>query len=194
MGNSSETDTVDLDMRINDIKNKIFDFANFKSAFTKDGIFKIWGCQSHPPYNFLIKKVMQNPKYKKDGTTKDTDEFTINDIAIPGNEILSKYIQLKDYTALPGGKIKVTFSQVKSILAYSYCSNFAALLAYHVDIKVQSALPATYASFGFPELFRISDDTKMNVPIFEKYMGVTIGELNYGIFDKTTFEKLLKII
>ena len=57
----------DKDLRMADIKNKIFDFSNFKKAFVTGGIFKIWGCQSHPPYNYLIKRVMQNPKYKKDG-------------------------------------------------------------------------------------------------------------------------------
>ena len=31
----------------------------------------------------------------------------------------------------------------------------------------------------------------MNVPFFEKYLGITIGELNYGIYDKSTVGKLL---
>jgi len=191
LANSSQTDATDLDMRINDIKNRTFDFANFKSAFTPTGVFKIWGCQSHPPFNYLIKRVMQNPKYKKDGSTKDSDEFLVNDIAIPGNEILSRYIDTKYYSKLPNGQLKFTFSQVKKIFSESYCANYAAWLAYSVDIKVQYSLPATYASFGSPEVFRISDDTKMNVPFFEKYLGITIGELNYGIYDKSTVGKLL---
>lgn len=191
LGNSSESDPVDLDMRISDIKNKIFDFTNFKKAFANNGIVKIWGCQSHPPFNFLIKRIMQNAKYKKDGTTPDTAEFIVNDIAIPGNDILSKYIETKNFTDMKNGTIKLTMAQVKKIFSTSYNGNYASWLAYNVDIKVQYSLPATYASFGSPELFRISDDTKMNVPFFDKYLGITIGELNYGIYDKATVTKLL---
>ncbi|OUL60339.1 hypothetical protein [Flavobacterium sp. AJR] len=191
LGNSSQSDAIDLDMRISDIKNKIFDFANFKKAFTNDGMVKIWGCQSHPPFNYLIKKIMQNPKYKKDGTTADTQEFIVNDIAVPNHEVLSKYIEAKNYTKLSNGTIKLTLSQVKKIFSTSYCTNYAAWLAYSVDVKVQYSLPATYASFGSPELFRISDDTKMNVPFFEKYLGISIGELDYGIYDKPTITKFL---
>ena len=192
LGNSSETDAIDLDMRINDIKSKTFDYVNFKNAFNTTGIFKIWGCQSHPPFNYLVKKIMQNPKYKNDGTTKDTEEFIVNDIAVPNHEILSKYIDATYYTSLPNGKIKMTLLQIKKIFGNSYCANYAAWLAYSVDVKVQYSLPATYASFGSPEVFRISDDTKMNVPFFEKYLGISLGELNYGIYDTITIGKLLK--
>lgn len=191
LGNTSENDPTDLDMRISDIKNKIFDYNKFKNAFTNNGIVKIWGCQSHPPFNYLIKKIMQSSKYKKDGTTLDTEEFIINDIAVPNHEVLSKYIDVKYYSKLKNGTIKITLSQVKKIFASSYCSSYAAWLAYSVDIKVQYSLPATYASFGSPELFRISDDTKMNVPFFDKYLGISLGELNYGIYDKITIGKLL---
>lgn len=172
-------------------ENTTFDFTNFKSAFIPTGIVKIWGCQSHPPYNYLIKRIMQNPKYKKDGSTKDTDEFLVNDIAVPNHEILSKYIDAKYYIKLPNSQLKFTFLQVKQIFSESYCANYAAWLAYMVDVKVQYSLPATYASFGSPEVFRVSDDTKMNVPFFEKYLGIAIGELNYGIYDKATVGKLL---
>lgn len=198
LGNSSETDTIDLDMRISDVKNKIFDYTNFKNAFSNVGVIKIWGCQSHPPFNYLIKKVMQNSMYKKDGTTKDTDEFILtDDVKIPnGNggfyEGVSKYIEAGDFTQLPKGKIMVTLLQTKRIFAKNYRRNFAAWLAHETDIKIQYSLPATYASFGNPEVFRISDDTKMNVPFFETYLGVTIGELDYGIYDKLTVAKLLK--
>ena len=41
LANSSEKDVIDLDMRINDIRNKIFDYSNFKKAFINDGLFKI---------------------------------------------------------------------------------------------------------------------------------------------------------
>jgi hypothetical protein len=193
LGNSSEKDVNDLDMRINDVKNKIFDYTNFKNAFSNTGIFKIWGCQSHPPFNYLIKRVMQNSKYKMDGTTLDTDEFIINDIAIPGHEILSKYIDIADFKLLSNGKIMVTLLQTKRIFAKNYRRNFAAWIAHQIDIKVQYSLPATYASFGSPEVFRISDDTKMNVPFFETYLGITIGESNYGVYDKSTVDKLLKL-
>ncbi len=199
LANSSENDAIDLDMRINDIKNKIFDYTNFKNAFSTNGIFKIWGCQSHPPFNYLIKRVMQNSKYKKDGTTKDTDEFImIDDTKIPDvnggfYQGVSKYIDTGDFSQLTNGKIMVTLSQIKRIFAKKYRKNYAAWLAYSVDIKVQYSLPATYASFGFPEVFRISDDTKMNVPFFETYLGITIGESDYGLYDKTTVDKLLKL-
>jgi hypothetical protein len=193
LGNSFETDVIDLDMRIKDIKDKRFDFINFKNAFSNTGVFKIWGCQSHPPFNYLIKRIMQNPVYKKDGTTKDTDEFIINDIATPNHSVLSKYIDKSNFTQLKNNKIMFTFLQVKKIFATSYNSNYASWLAYETDVKVQYSLPATYASFGSPEIFRISDDTKMNVPFFETYLGVRIGESDYGIYDKTTVAKLLKI-
>ena len=137
LANSSQSDAIDLDMRINDIKNTTFDFVKFKNAFTPTGIFKIWGCQSHPPFNYLIKRIMQNPKYKKDGSTKDSDEFLVNDIAIPGNEVLSRYIDTKYYSKLSNGQLKFTFSQVKKIFSESYCANYAAWLAYMVDVKVQ---------------------------------------------------------
>lgn len=81
--------------------------------------------------------------------------------------------------------------QAKKIFSYQYYTNYAAWLAYMVDVKVQYSLPATYASFGSPEVFRISDDTKMNVSFFEKYLGIAIGELHYGIYDKTTVGRLL---
>ncbi|WP_339889401.1 hypothetical protein [uncultured Flavobacterium sp.] len=191
LANSSQKDAIDLDMRINDIKNKVIDYSNFKNAFLNDGVFKIWGCQSHPPFNYLIKKVMQNPLYKKDGTTKDTDEFIINDIAVPNHEILSKYIDSNQFTFMSNGKIKLTLLQVKKIFSTNYCSNYAAWLAYSVDVTVQYSLPATYSSFGSPEVFRISDDTKMNVGFFETYLGITLGELNYGIYDKASVTKLL---
>lgn len=73
LANSSETDVMDIDMRIKDIENKIFDFTNFKNAFTPTGIFKICGCQSHPPLNYILKRIMQSVNYKRDGTNKDTD-------------------------------------------------------------------------------------------------------------------------
>ena len=134
---------------------------------------------------------LKNPLIK-DSTTIDTQEFIVNDIAVPNQEILSKYIDAKYYTKLPNGTIKLTLLQVKKIFSTSYYTNYAAWLAYNVDVTVRYSLPATYASFGSPDLFRISDDTKMNVPFFEKYLGISLGELNYGIYDKITIDKLLK--
>lgn len=195
LANSSETDSIDLDMRIKDISNKIFDYSNFKNAFDANGVFKIWGCQSHPPFNFLLKEVMKNPLYKKDGTSNDTDEFIINDTKIPKPhgggfyEEVSYYIDSGDCIKLPNGKIKVTLKQVKTIFSKSYRRNYAAWLSSQVDIKVQYSLPATYASFGEPEVFCISNDTKMNVPFFETYLGIKT-ESNYGIYDRTTVDRL----
>lgn len=199
LANSSEKDSIDLDMRVNDVRNKTFDFSNFKNAFDTNGVFKIWGCQSHPPFNYLLKSIMKNGKYKKDGTTKDTDEFVItDDTKIPNGhggfyEAVSKYMNANNYTKVGNNQIKITFLQLKKELANSYCANYAAWLAYMVDIKVQYSLPATYGSFGSPEVFRISDDTKMNVPFFETYLGITLGELNYRIYDNATVGRLLSL-
>ena len=190
--NSNASDPIDIDMRISDISPSIFNFTHFKNAFKTDGKFKIFGCQSHPPFNYLLKAIMKNSKYKKNGGISDTDEFVIDDLRIPkphggGNyDPVSSFIPPTLYTDLGNGKIKLIFSDIKTIFSSSYCENFAAKLAVKVDITVQYSLPATYASFGQPEYFRISKDTEMNVPFYSTYLGVKIGELKYGLYDKVT--------
>lgn len=195
LANSKITDPLDIDMRISDISPIVIDYLQFKSAFTSTGIFKIFGCQSHPPFNYLLKSVMQNPKYKKNGSTLDTEEFVVKDIRIPKPhggvyDPVSTFVDSSLFTDIGGGKIKFTFLQIKTIFSDQYCLSFAAKLASEVDITVQYSLPATYASFGSPEYFRISKDTEMNVPFFNTYLGIRIGELNYGIYDRPTILRL----
>lgn len=192
LANSYETDSFDLDMRINDIKNKTFDFTNFKKAFTDTGIFKIWGCNMDRILNNLIKQIIRKTNYKKDGTTPDNSIFTIIDSSFGGYKI-SDYVPTDLRSKLEQNKFEMTMSQIKKFLAGEYYNNFAGCLSYYVDVSVLSALPSTYASFSNPNYFRISDDTKQNINIFEKYLQIEIGDLNYGLYNKETILRLSKV-
>lgn len=193
LANSSEDDDIDLDMRKNDLRNRIFDFANFKQAFTDNGIVKIWGCQSHPPFNFLLKRVMQDPQYRKDGSTPDSEEFIIKNAAFENYGEITDYLAKDAYTELSNNRIVMTLLQLKKTFSYDYCNNFAGFLAAGTDMKVQYALPATYASFGSPDYFRISDDTIMNIEFYNAYLKIPISELGYGIYEKTILLKYVNL-
>ena len=191
LANSYETDMFDLDMRINDLTNKIFNFLHFKDAFTDTGIFKIWGCNMSLLLNNFIKQIMKNLNYKKDGTTKDEIIFIVKDNSFIDDKI-SDLIKDKFRSNVKNGKFEMTMLQIRKFLADRYYQNFAGLLSYYTDVSVLSALPGTYSSFSSPNYFRISDKTKENINIFEKYLQIQIGELNYGMYDKNTVSRLIK--
>lgn len=115
--NTDSDDPNDLDMRINDIKDKIFDYTNFKNAFTNDGIFKIWGCNMNRFTNNLIKQVMKSSKYKKDGTTLDSTIFTIKDTLFQNKDgsynSVSQYIYSDCKTTPKNGIFEMTMLQIK---------------------------------------------------------------------------------
>lgn len=196
LGNSRETDAIDLDMRVNDVKNKTFDYAKFQKAFTPTGLVKIWGCNMNRFTNNLIKQIMKSSKYLRDGKTSDSTIFTIKDTLFQNGDgtqhSVSEYIYTDCRTAPKNGLFEMTMLQVKKQFARNYWDSYPAWLSNNCNIKVLSALPSTYALFSSPDLFRISDDTKGNINFFEKYLKITIGEHNYGIYDQSTVQEMLK--
>lgn len=181
----------DMDFRMSDAAG--LDAAKFKAAFATDGVFKTWGCSADAKFNYMVKKIIGSDQYKTDGTTADTTEFTFNDISFDGKKVSDRFASY--INSVTNGKIKITMANVKKMLAFEYLDTYAARLAETLDIKVQAALPGTYASIGEPMtdealsndgIFRISYDTKANVKIFEKYLAIDTGELKYGIFTKAS--------
>lgn len=185
----------DLDCRIADIAG--LNTATFKAAFASDGVFKIWGCLSSAYVNYLIKMVIASPEYKSDGTTSDDTVISFRDSSFKDKEYkISEYFE-SNIDSITNGIIKITMKEVKKALAYQYKITYAATLAKALDIRVQAALPGTYASVGasedgeaaaYDKIFRISHDTKMNVKIFEDYFSMSLGDLKYGIYTKADVE------
>lgn len=56
---------------------------------------------------------------------------------------------------------------------------YAGVIASNYGIKVQAALPATYANIS-PN-FHVASSTLANVRMYKKHLEVQLGELNYGI-------------
>lgn len=188
---AADANYADIDCRKADASG--LNAATFKAAFASDGVFKVWGCNASGVINNLVKKILASPLYKSDGTTADSTEFTINEREA-GKEQISVTYQAY-ITSITAGKIKITMGNVRKLLAAEYLDSYAAKMAETLDITVQSALPGTYASIGVRQtgepassdkIFRISHDTKANINIFEKYLAVSIGELNYGLFTKAS--------
>lgn len=188
---AADANYTDIDFRKTDAA--ALDAAKFKAAFASDGVLKVWGCNADSLINNFVKKIIASPLYKSDGTTPDATELTINDAEFDGEKLSGRYSTFITSVDTVTGKIKITMGKVKKLLATEYLDTYAAKMSETLDITVQSALPGTYASIGKhvtgestanDDIFRISHDTKANVAIFEKYLSVGIGELNYGLYTK----------
>ncbi len=188
----------DHDMRISDLTGNMIDSKIFKNAFNSNAIFKIWGCSFPKLTNALFSKLRKNANYKNDGIIADTTIFRypknhfLFQIGSEPEEDLVVYINSGLRTTFKvSDLIDLTFLQIKKLACFNYINVFAAILAQKFDIKVQAALPATYAEIT--PSFKISPSTYENVRFYEKHLNVKIGEFKYGIYDKDTVDKLTKI-
>ncbi|MGO3183395.1 MAG: hypothetical protein ACTIJ9_11240 [Aequorivita sp.] len=193
LANSYEDFGVDIDMRISDIKKVS---SKFSSSFNKSGYVKIWGCNFPTITNAVYSKIRKNTKYKESLIEED-EIFTY-----PKNHFYfvmgSKELDLINYINQRIGSsfkiddiIKLSFKQIKQILAYDFINVYAAHLAYYSNTNVYSALPGTYADID--PAFTINSQTLNNVDLFNIHLNVTVDSENYGLFDKTTVERINKL-
>nr|WP_311460725.1 hypothetical protein [uncultured Capnocytophaga sp.] len=186
----------DCDMRIDDTEYLSTD-DDFLRAFSQDSIFKIWGC-SFPPttnalYSIFRRKGALNPMLD------DTQIFTFaantfyyyNDRYGTRTELMPDINNALKTDYKVTAIIKLSFAEIKKILAFNYIAMYASLMAKNCNIKVQAALPATYSS-TYP-YFHIADTVLGNVKAYKEIFNVSIGEFNFGIFDKETVERLTNL-
>lgn len=185
----------DCDMRVEDVEYLSID-EDFLNAFSQNSIFKIWGC-SFPPttnalYSIFRRKGALNPKLD------DNQVFTFSantlyyypkdrpqeDLIPIINNILNKNYNVKE-------TINLSFAEIKKILLFNYINMYASVMAKKCNIRVQAALPATYSSTD--PYFHIADIVLGNVKAYKEIFNVPIGELNFGIFDKETVERLTNL-
>jgi hypothetical protein len=81
--------------------------------------------------------------------------------------------------------------EIKKIGCSNFLGTYASTMASEIDVKVQAALPATYSEIT-PN-FHISSLTKENVKFFKTHLNISLGELEYGIYDKTTVDRITTI-
>jgi hypothetical protein len=196
--NTVEDKPDDHDMRRNDIILGLIDSKKFKNAFTSTGMIKIWGCSFPTSTNALFSKFRNNKSYSPIKTIPDSTKFTFQpdtfwyypegekpkDLITQINNVLRTTYKVTDL-------IELTFLQIKKILIRNYLDVYAGVMAADFGIKVQSALPATYAEIT-PD-FHIAPSTLANVTLYKKHLDVQLGESNYGIYDTATVKKLIAI-
>ncbi len=187
----------DIDMRIDDITSALWDKVVLGRAFHTTGIVKLWGCAFPRDINALYSAFRKHKNYKTSGTIPDdtvfdypADHFWYKpngaeavDLTLFINNILGTMYLSRD-------KVSLTFLQIKKIVSYHYLFTFATAIAYWWRVKVQAALPATYAEIT-PD-FHVSPQTKANVDMYVNHLGIKLGESNYGIFDYDTIQRLRK--
>lgn len=189
----------DYDMRISDIVGSIINKTKFGNAFNIDAIVKIWGCSFPQNTNALFSKIRKNKKYSSTEIIADDtifsypkDHFYFQLDNKPIVDLTQQINNILKTTFLVNSNIELSFLQIKKIACFNYVNVYAAKLTENVGVKVQSALPATWAEID-PN-FHISPTTFANVTFYQKHLGVTLGELNYGIYDKETVLRLTNIL
>lgn len=194
----------DHDMRIDDISSSLIDLTKFKNAFVTGAFFKIWGCSFPPNTNALFSKIRKNVNYKSVGKIPDTTRFIYpknhflfyptdshSGATLPVVDLTSQINIIFKTKLTVTDIIELSFIQIKKIACFNFINTYAASLADNIDIKVQSALPATYANIDLK--FHISSLTFDNVKFYENHLDVKLGELKYGIYDKITVNNLTTI-
>ena len=186
----------DCDMRVEDVEYLSID-EDFLNAFSQNSIFKIWGC-SFPPttnalYSIFRRKGALNPKLDDNQvfTFSVNTFYYYNDRYRTRTELMPDINNalVTDYKVTE--TIKLSFAQIKKILAFNYILIYASMMAKKCNIRVQAALPATYSSTD--PYFHIADTVLGNVKAYKEIFNVSIGEFNFGIFDKETVERLTNL-
>ena len=193
--NTEEGEENDYDMRITDIESLKTD-VDFRNAFSESSIFKIWGCSFPPRTNALYSIFRRKGALKRDLNEAQVFTFNANtlyyypkdrpqeDLIPIINNILNKNYNVKE-------TINLSFAEIKKILLFNYINMYASVMAKKCNIRVQAALPATYSSTD--PYFHIADIVLGNVKAYKEIFNVPIGELNFGIFDKETVERLTNL-
>lgn len=185
----------DCDMRKADFTSGTINTTNFKNAFTSSGFMKIWGCSFPVATNALFSKFRNNKQYSTTKTISDSTIFSFVpntfyyhpsgslpvDLIPQINGILGTTYKVND-------SIKLTFLEIKKILAYNYLSVYAGVIAKKIGIKVISALPATYANID--PTFHIAPSTMANVTFYKKHLDIKIEDGNYGVYDESTVQRV----
>ncbi len=193
LADTFETDPVDIDMRKKEIPKVA---SKFTAATNANGYVKIWGCSFPPLSNALYSRLRKNPKYKN-SQIADTEIFSYSSkhfaFNLNGEELdligfINSILQTKFKV---DEKIDLTFKQIKAIAAFDYIGVYGAHLAYYANIIVHAALPATYAEIT--PSFKISSKTQQNIDFYKTHLKVKVDSENYGIYNRSEFEKIYKL-
>jgi hypothetical protein len=187
--------TDDYDMRAGDF-TKIINKVNFKNAFFKDGFIKIWGCQFSRILNAFFNKAFKNKNYTNAVAEDTVFDFKANTLFFypptvgqPTYDLLAYLINpILSTTFKVTDKVSLTFLQIKKIASQQFLSSFASKVFESIDVKVISALPASYSSYKNNE-YRISEDTYPNVNFYKNHLGVIVEE-HYGIHDRAILDSI----